>query len=66
LYWAIVILVVQRDLERPSSNELIEPNDTRAAIALLSFLVMILTLIPLTPSLATTWGIGSAALIFGG
>jgi membrane-associated protease RseP (regulator of RpoE activity) len=63
LYWAIVILVVQRDLERPSSNELIEPNDARAAIALLSFLVMILTLIPLTPSLATQWGIGSAALI---
>ncbi len=66
LYWAIVILVVQRDLERPSSNELIEPNDSRVIVALLGFLVMILTLIPLTPSLAAKWGIGSAALIFGG
>ena len=66
LYWAIVILVVQRDLERPSSNELIEPSDSRVIVALLGFLVMILTLIPLTPSLAAKWGIGSAAIVFGG
>jgi membrane-associated protease RseP (regulator of RpoE activity) len=66
LYWAIVILVVQRDLERPSSNELVEPSDSRVIVALLGFLVMILTLIPLTPSLAAKWGIGSAAIVFGG
>jgi len=64
LYWAILILVVQRDLERPSANELTEPDDVRAIVALLGFLLVILTLIPLTPSLAARWGIGSAAMMF--
>ena len=58
LYWAAIILIVQRDLERPSLNELTEPNDTRAALALLALLLMILTLIPLTPSMAEQMGIG--------
>ena len=58
LYWAAIILIVQRDLERPSLNELTEPNDTRAALALLALLLMILTLIPLTPSLSGQLGIG--------
>ncbi len=31
LYWAVVILFLQRDLERPSLNELTEPDDARAA-----------------------------------
>ena len=66
LYWAILILVAQRDLERPSANELAEPDDARAIVALLGFLLVILTLIPLTPSLAARWGIGSAAIVFGG
>jgi len=59
LYWALVILILQRNLERPSLNELTEPNDTRAALGLLVFLLMILTLFPLTPALATWLGIGS-------
>jgi membrane-associated protease RseP (regulator of RpoE activity) len=59
LYWALVILILQRNLERPSLNELTEPNDTRAALGLLVFLLMILTLFPLTPALATGLGIGS-------
>ena len=59
LYWALVILILQRNLERPSSNELTEPNDARAALGLLVFLFMILTLFPLTPALATGLGIGS-------
>jgi len=34
LYWAIVIVFL-RDLERPSLNELTEPDDARAALGLL-------------------------------
>ncbi|YAI82609.1 MAG: site-2 protease family protein [cyanobacterium endosymbiont of Rhopalodia sterrenbergii] len=46
LYWVIVILFLQRDLERPSLNELIEPDDTRAASGLLILFLMLATLIP--------------------
>ena len=56
LYWAIVILFLQRNLERPSLNELTEPDDTRAAFALLSLFLMITVLLPLTPSLAGRLG----------
>jgi membrane-associated protease RseP (regulator of RpoE activity) len=56
LYWAIVILFLQRNLERPSLNELTEPDDTRAALALLSLFLMITVLLPLTPSLAGRLG----------
>jgi len=59
LYWAIVVLFLQRDLERPSLNELTEPDDTRAALALLALFLMVATLLPLTPSLAGRLGIGS-------
>jgi membrane-associated protease RseP (regulator of RpoE activity) len=59
LYWAIVILFVQRDLERPALNELTEPNDTRAALCLLILFLMAATLLPLTPSLAGRLGIGN-------
>ncbi len=59
LYWAIVILVIQRNLERPSLNELSEPDDTRAALGLLALFLMITILLPLTPSLAGRLGIGS-------
>lgn len=58
LYWAAIILIVQRDLERPSLNELTEPDDARAALALLALFLMITILIPLTPSLAGQLGIG--------
>ncbi len=58
LYWAVVILFLQRDLERPSLNELTEPDDARAALGLLSLFLMIATLLPLTPSLAGRLGIG--------
>lgn len=59
LYWAIVVLFLQRDLERPSLNELTEPDDARAAIGLLVLFLMVATLLPLTPSLAGRLGIGS-------
>jgi membrane-associated protease RseP (regulator of RpoE activity) len=58
LYWAIVILFLQRDLERPALNELTEPDDGRAAVGLLLLFIMAAILLPLTPSLAGRLGIG--------
>lgn len=58
LYWAIIILFLQRDLERPALNELTEPDDARAALGLLALFLMVATLLPLTPSLAGRLGIG--------
>lgn len=58
LYWAIVILFLQRDLERPTLNELTEPDDSRAGWGLLILFLMLATLIPLSPSLAGRLGIG--------
>lgn len=58
LYWAIIIVFLQRDLERPSLNELTEPDDARAALGLLALFLMIATLLPLTSSLAGRLGIG--------
>jgi membrane-associated protease RseP (regulator of RpoE activity) len=57
-YWALILLFVQRDLERPCANELTEPDDARAALCLLALFLMIVTLLPLTPSLAGRLGIG--------
>ncbi|MBF2036679.1 MAG: site-2 protease family protein [Leptolyngbyaceae cyanobacterium T60_A2020_046] len=59
LYWAALILFLQRGLERPAENELTEPDDARAALALLALFLTLATLIPLTPSLAGKLGIGS-------
>ena len=58
LYWAIVVLFLQRDLERPSLNEITEPDDARAALGLLALFLMVATLIPLSPGLAGRLGIG--------
>ncbi|MDY6781718.1 MAG: site-2 protease family protein [Cyanobacteriota bacterium] len=58
LYWGIIILFLQRDLERPSLNELTEPNDTRAVLALVALFLMLAMLIPLSPALAGRLGIG--------
>jgi membrane-associated protease RseP (regulator of RpoE activity) len=59
LYWAVLILFLQRNLERPSLNELTEPDDTRAGLALVALFMMITILLPLTPSLAGRLGIGA-------
>ncbi len=59
LYWAIIILVLQRNLERPCLNELTEPDDARAGLCLLALFLAIATLFPLTPGLAGRLGIGS-------
>jgi membrane-associated protease RseP (regulator of RpoE activity) len=58
LYWGIIILFLQRDLERPSLNEISEPDDARAAWGLLALFLMLATLIPLSPGLAGSLGIG--------
>jgi membrane-associated protease RseP (regulator of RpoE activity) len=58
VYWAIIILFLQRDLERPTLNDLVEPDDARAALALLALFLMVVTLLPLTPSVAGRLGIG--------
>lgn len=58
LYWGVLILFLQRDLERPAMNELSEPDDTRAAWNLLALLMMLAILIPLSSSLASRLGIG--------
>lgn len=60
LYWAVLILFLQRDLERPALNELTEPDDARAALGLLALFLMAATLLPLTPGLAGRLGIGSS------
>ena len=57
-YWALVILFLQRDLERPNLNELTEPDDSRAGWGLLLIFMALITLIPITPSLAIRFGIG--------
>lgn len=59
LYWAVVILVIQRNQERPCLNDLTEPDDARAALGLLALFLMIATLLPLTPALAGRLGIGA-------
>ena len=58
LYWAILILFLQRDLERPTMNELSEPDDIRAIWNLLALSLVLVTLIPLSSSLAGRLGIG--------
>ncbi|MBD1852916.1 site-2 protease family protein [Leptolyngbya sp. FACHB-711] len=60
LYWAVLILFLQRDLERPALNELTEPDDARAALGLLALFLMAATLLPITPGLAGRLGIGSS------
>lgn len=58
IYWAVVIFFLQRDLERPTLNEVSEPDDARAALGLLALFLMIATLLPLTPGVAGRLGIG--------
>jgi len=58
LYWAVLVLFLQRQPERPCQDDLTEPDDARAALALLSLLLTLLVLLPLTPSLAGRLGIG--------
>ena len=58
LYWAVLILILQRTLERPCLDDITEPDDARAALGLLALFLTLTVLLPLTPSLAGRLGIG--------
>jgi membrane-associated protease RseP (regulator of RpoE activity) len=58
LYWAVLILILQRNLERPCLDDITEPDDARAALGLLALFLTLTVLLPLTPSLAGRLGIG--------
>lgn len=58
LYWTILILFLQRELERPSLDELTEIDDASAAWGLVALFLMLATLIPISPGLASRLGIG--------
>ena len=58
LYWGALILFLQRGEERPCTDDITEPDDARAALALLILFLMLATLVPLSPSLAGRLGIG--------
>jgi membrane-associated protease RseP (regulator of RpoE activity) len=58
LYWAGVIVLLQRTPERPCLDDISEPNDARAALGLLALFLALAVLLPLTPSLAGKLGIG--------
>ncbi|NJR70069.1 MAG: site-2 protease family protein [Synechococcales cyanobacterium CRU_2_2] len=58
LYWSVLVLFLQRQPERPSQNELTEPDDARAALCLLALFLTLTVLLPLSPALAGRLGIG--------
>ncbi len=58
LYWLVLVGFLQRALERPSLDEITEPNDARAALGLLALFLMAATIIPFSPDLAGRLGIG--------
>jgi membrane-associated protease RseP (regulator of RpoE activity) len=58
LYWLILVGFLQRALERPSLDEITEPNDTRAALGLIALFIMAAIVIPFSPDLAARMGIG--------
>lgn len=60
LYWAVLVLFLQRQPERPSLDELTEPDDRRAALCLLALFLMLAVLFPLSPGLAGRLGIGDS------
>ena len=58
LYWLILVGFLQRSLERPSLDEITEPNDLRAALGLIALFIMAAIIIPFSPDLAGKFGIG--------
>ena len=58
LYWLILVGFLQRSLERPSLDEITEPNDLRAVLGLIALFIMAAIIIPFSPELAVKFGIG--------
>jgi membrane-associated protease RseP (regulator of RpoE activity) len=52
LYWALLILFIAREPERPPLNEISETDGQRDALALLALFLMAMTLLPIAPALA--------------
>ena len=52
LYWALLILFLARETERPPQNELTETDGQRDALALLVLFLTAMTLLPIAPQLA--------------
>lgn len=46
LFWGLVCVFLQRESDYPCRNEVIEPDNTRAAVGLGALLIMLLVLIP--------------------
>ena len=58
LYWALLILLIARESERPPQDEITETDGRRDALALLALLAMALMLLPVAPIVAERFGIG--------
>ncbi len=58
LYWGAIILLLLRNLEPPMLNELSEPEGDRDAIGIFALFWMLLTLLPLTPTVGEYLQIG--------
>lgn len=52
LYWALLILFLARETERPPQDELTETDGQRDALALLALFLTAMTLLPIAPQLA--------------
>ena len=52
----LVILFLQRELEKPILNEITDIDDKRAALGFLAFLGVLFILFPIPPSLAAGLG----------
>jgi len=52
LYWALLIVLVAREPERPPLNEVSETDTPQDALALLALFLTIMILLPITPVLA--------------
>ncbi len=61
LYWALLILFIAREPERPPLNEITELDSTREVIGLIALLIVVLILLPVVPVLAQ--GLGFPTLI---
>jgi membrane-associated protease RseP (regulator of RpoE activity) len=59
LYWAGIILILLRDLERPMLNEISDLDSDRDALGIVALFWMLLALLPFTPAVAERLGIGS-------
>ncbi len=63
LYWAGIILILLRDLERPMLNELSDLDGDREALGVVALFWMLIVLLPLTSGVAERMGISVGGLL---